>query len=324
MTNPDGTRLYIEHDPGSDRTALARRYLDALAFLHAGELILWHADGRIEGDEPDGLFRYLDTDPESRGGFTLTTADGASITVSRGHGSWDATSFLDEAAPDRTVWLTRGLRVLEAVLDGADVRVATLSRRPNWAFTGVPAPPLLRWNHGVAIPESLAARVYGPAEQRFWASWDSVQTRGGLRLASRALTAVTDEQWLRAVLPDQLALARLARPGETTWPRHAEDWDAHLLRRDGVRLEPVGYLPGEAAYELAGVFGPDEHVPLADILTIRAMVEAGRTSQGHPLNEIRVVFSDEATARREATPLLDAGAIVEFVDADGERAMLQG
>jgi hypothetical protein len=195
---------------------------------------------------------------------------------------------------------------------------ATLTRTPSREFACVPAPPVARWHHVIAFPVATADEAY-PQAVSFWSRWDGWEDAGTVRLAWRALDATTDEDWARAVLADQMALARAARPGTTEWPPGGGmDWADMLLSREGHGLEPVGYLPDERLFELAGYFDVDEHVPLRDVLTIRALLAAGQTSDGHALETVRVTFADLRTARAEGVPLVDAGAQVAYVDDAGQ------
>jgi hypothetical protein len=163
-----------------------------------------------------------------------------------------------------------------------------------------------------------------PEAASIWTRWDGVETIGEKRLAWRALDAADDEDWARAVLADQLALSRMARPGTTKWPWKTArtDWDPSLLTDAGPGLESVGYLPDEQILELAGVFEPDEHVPLRDIMTVRALIGTAKSRDGHPLRGVRVMFADAAMAEREAVPLLDAGAEIAYLDENGQRRPL--
>ena len=58
--------------------------------------------------------------------------------------------------------------------------------------------------------------------------------------------------------------------------------------------------------------------------TLAALLRSGRLTDGRPLKEVRVVFADEAMARRERRPLLDNGVRVRFYDASGALQDLTG
>jgi hypothetical protein len=319
VTGPDALILTIENAASWSPTRLAGRYLDLVPRLGAGVPASFHVGTTVDTDDAEAFLGALASAPPDQQAWTIETESGANLTAyleerwivqgrpqpQHDEGAWSA-------------WLRGSYEVVRAMTTAGELAAATLARQPTRAFSCIPAPPIARWNHVVAIPEQWATDAYGTDD--LWRHWDTAETFGGLRLAARALDSLGDEAWAREVLPSQMALARAARPGATTWPARAcDEWDPVLIARPDHGLETVGYLPDEQALELAGHFEPHEHVALRDILTVRALLESGQTSTGHPLHSVRVVFEDPATATRERVPLLDAGAEVWYVDRDGER-----
>jgi hypothetical protein len=324
VTLPAGFELTVEHHPAADVATIATRYLELLASFRAGTLAGWWVGQHAEGADPDRLLGALrDAAPDERS-FTLETEAGAAVTVTVGDDAWTAHCRPPAGEDEQALagWLAGCMDVTRALLGDDGVVTAALSRAPAWARF-VPAPPLARWNHAVLIDEAAVAADYLRPE-RFWSCWPGQERHGERRLLLRAMDAVHEEDWVDAVLADQLELARAARPALTRWYQPgAEDWDSPGLAAPEHRLEVVGYLPDEQVFELAGYFAPEEHVPLVDLLTILAMTQAGRTADGHPLRAVRVVFPDRDMAEREAVPLLDVGAEVWYLDEAGERERLE-
>ena len=61
----------------------------------------------------------------------------------------------------------------------------------------------------------------------------------------------------------------------------------------------------------------DRHIPLREISMVGGLLAAEKDSQGRPVDDVRVVFLDEATARWECRPLKDVDALVYFHNLTG-------
>jgi hypothetical protein len=321
---PAGMELTVDHAPGVGAAALARRWLELLGAFRSGPLASWEVGPGTpaRGSGTEELLAALAARPRA-GSFALDTEAGAWVTVTADPDEerWTAHCHPPTTETDERLvadWLTGALDVVRRLPADEHVATAVLSRQPLAETQFVPAPPLARWNHAIITDDAEVATGYLRPEV-FWTAWDGHQRIGGKRLVWRAAGAVREEDWAVTVLADQLELARAARPGLTWWFHPVEvDWNEPLVAPPEHRLEVVGYLPGEQVLELAGWFDEDEHVPLADILTIRALTEAGRTSDDRPLRTVRVIFPEADMAAREAVPLLDVGAEVLYEDREGE------
>jgi hypothetical protein len=338
VTLPAGLQLTVEHPPGAGGPeAHARRWLELLGVLDSGPLTGWELGPMTERDPGPGT-RAQGTQEgellpalaaaERVGSFTLRTGAGARVTVTAHPDGdpWTAYCRAPATETDERVlarWLAGAIDVLRRLFADGQVATAVLSRPPPAHAQVIPGPPVARWNHAVVTDDTEVAAGYLHPEV-FWGAWDGQERGTDRHLLWRAVDAVHDEDWADEVLADQLDLARAARPGLTRWPHpDDDDWDRGLLTPPEHRLEVVGYLPDEQVLELAGYFGPGEHVPLSDVYTVRSLTEAGRTTDGRPLRAVRVFFPDADMAAREAVPLLDAGAEVWYEDAAAGRRPLE-
>ena len=173
-------------------------------------------------------------------------------------------------------------------------------------------------SHLVVPTEGTAAAAYADP-QVFWDSWDDVQRSGERALCTRALHAVTPVELYSAIHERQWALARAARAGgiKLYTPMPTED-ELPLFTAEEPTLDLTGYIKSEKTVELTCAITDESHIAGWEIINLAEMRRTGKTASDEPIEVLRIVFIDEAAARRERRPLLDAGMQVWFYDTHGE------
>ncbi|MFN9480047.1 MAG: hypothetical protein ACK6C0_11555, partial [Betaproteobacteria bacterium] len=185
----------------------------------------------------------------------------------------------------------------------------------------LPQPPLAAsGTHLVALPLAEIAAVYGD-QATFRAAWDSAYEAGGVCVLQRALDAPGNPDFLRHVLPGQMAMVRAAPPArlEFAQPLFATG-EFELLDAAPPTLNGVGYFADEQVYEFAGHLPPGADLRPLDLLLVWRIKTQGQVTEQdlvHPVRTVRVVFDHEAAARRAAPLLGAAGAEVCWIDAVG-------
>lgn len=155
--------------------------------------------------------------------------------------------------------------------------------------------------------------------QAFWdAGWSSIEDLGTVRIAVRALDAVSAPDYLRAVEPHQRALARAAKPGRTTYYDGRVSGEELAVYEATPRHLQASYSSADQALVLTAVLEPGQHIAGQEIDGIFRTLGGKKLPDGRPLKEVRVVFSDETAARTEKRPLLDVGARVFHLGDDGQ------
>ncbi|MCU0837088.1 MAG: hypothetical protein MUE49_00010 [Rhodospirillales bacterium] len=152
----------------------------------------------------------------------------------------------------------------------------------------------------------------------FLAAWDHVESHNGLRLCSRAMTAIANPDFLAHVLNGHMAMARAARPGRVRFLRpEFEPGEFDILDRGEPTLIGTGYFADSQVYEFAGHTPPGTELRCLDLILARKIVADGSVPGGGPVREVRAVFMDEAQASRSGPLLQDAGIAVYWEDREG-------
>jgi hypothetical protein len=250
----------------------------------------------------------------------IALADGAVLSISTHPGVAGTLIQASRAGDTLSVDEVRAAQLWQAgllrgLLDTGDLRKGQVERLGP-GLDALPDVPLAGRLPVVTVTEPEVAGAYADPGA-FWAAWDEDRVRGDLHLLSRHLEEASTPAWFDAAFESQWAMARAARPGGTVYGGLAAPPGCEaLLMRGESRLHRAGYRDGRV--ELAAFVPADAHIPPWEILTWNEALLRGRLEDGSPLSALRVVFRDEAMARREATPLLDIGAEVAYLGRDGE------
>ena len=180
---------------------------------------------------------------------------------------------------------------------------------------------LNHWSEALK-PPGLVKHVGIIDPQAYWDSW-SVERTGGRGLCTRALDVNSGVELYEAIAERQWAMARAVKPGGCTlYQPLPEEHEEALFTRGERTLHMVGYLEDTKTVELSCAILDDQHIHGWEILGLHDMREEGTTTEGYEVEAIRVVFLDEAVARREKRPLLDARIQVFAYDQEGELLQL--
>ncbi|MBK8170642.1 MAG: hypothetical protein IPK60_09920 [Sandaracinaceae bacterium] len=153
----------------------------------------------------------------------------------------------------------------------------------------------------------------------FWDSgWTGIEPFGARSFLTRALECSNMVECMRATLPQQLALARNAKPGLSKYGSPALTAATQEVYFAGEpALNTVGYLDAEEAVELACALKPPLHVQAWEVTNIEAALRAKTLPDGRHVRAVHVVFLYESMAHAEKRPLLDVGAKVFYYDSEG-------
>lgn len=214
--------------------------------------------------------------------------------------------------------------------DPADVRQAlvvqsallrALCRRPDVldarmfrnASCYVPAPPLGFDSFPITIVSRRAVAENYSDPQVYWRSWDRCEELDADRvLVTRALDVLDERAYKRAVYPRIWDLLYAARPGKSGRFDVADIWpgDLNHFNEGEDYLRQLGYSDKDQSVEFTAVVPKGEHLRPREIMVLARYRSDGRLPGGEPLQRVKVTFVDEAMARREMRPLLDAGVEV--------------
>ena len=240
-----------------------------------------------------------------------------------------------DVRPPTTDWLHRVVAMCRAALAVPELRGANVSRDFQDHILFPLKPPIASAYHAVITTDADVDAAYLDPTP-FWHAWDTIERVGDLRFCTRALDLhdpADDGPWLGRTFFDSMAMARAARPGLTKYdirrpgPELAPFWEPGPFRDDKAGtpvLTPVGYDATTRTAEYTGFLpdpepgGPEPHLLVRDIMSIRHMARLKKTSDGRPVDTIRIVFPTEAMARPERRPLLDCGARVYFLGSAGD------
>jgi hypothetical protein len=218
----------------------------------------------------------------------------------------DPSSAVPAAIEATTTWLSEfGSRVIWASLRrgiGAQCLPHCLLAEPDAVLT---------WTNPADV---LAGYV---SVEAFRAAWSEVTEIGDALLAVRGADALDTVAWMTVAEPSQWALARAARAGRTTYrPATPLPEEEPLYYSGEPTLTPARYADGVLTY--GAWTPPGTHVRGWEVHALLGLLADRVTPDGRPLDDVLVTFADEAAARREARPLLDVGAGVQFADDAGE------
>jgi hypothetical protein len=215
--------------------------------------------------------------------------------------------------------------------------IAALLAKGVWITSG----RVERMDHPYCLPrhEIVGAASHIAVTGREGLEWsferpDEVITQGGWEaenindffLMTRAMEAETGVQVLEAIQDGQWAMARNAKPGMMRYNMMGppDDDEVPIFRSGTQHVLSATYDARAKVATYSCTLGPAEHVHGWEIMGLRDCLRDGRLPSGKPVKAIEVVFPDEATARREARPLLDVGVRVAYYGAGGEREALPG
>lgn len=175
----------------------------------------------------------------------------------------------------------------------------------------------------VTTDEEVAAGYDDPGS--FWSDgWSDVERRGSNSLCIRAIDAADGPALLAKLQDRQWALARAARPGGIRYYLPVVTDSERDIYRSGARtLGMAGLDPKTGKLEMTCAVLDDRHVAGWEIFDLWNVLQDGELD-GAPIRGARVVFVDDAVARRERRPLLAAGAEVLAYDAEGELVQITG
>lgn len=328
---PNELRLKVAHREPVPPIELARLYADGLREVGRREIVEYAVADTVK-TRPGGWAK-LESELRRLGAqthyFWMCTADETTVLGTRSdpQGTWAISVSAPERPPqgwlEATATFTRRAMAMPAFVR------AELQRVAGGGTTFMPSPPIAGVNHVVTTTEEEVGAAYEDPSV-FWNAWTHVEQHGELRLCTRALHAVEEEDWLEDTHLSTMDLARAARANRTryesaVWLDWTKPWwDFGDIRDEWAgypALTPTAYEPSAEMVELAGFVtkrplreGGEEprHVLIAEVHAVRKMIRAKKTSDGQPVAVVRVVFSEEWMARQERRPLLDVGAQVYF------------
>ncbi|NUQ23493.1 MAG: hypothetical protein HUU34_06050 [Saprospiraceae bacterium] len=154
----------------------------------------------------------------------------------------------------------------------------------------------------------------------FWnLPWDSKDVFGSKILLTRCLDKTGNVELLKAILDQQWALSRAAKPGLTQYFDPApRDNEMQIYKSSGPFLQQVGYVEKENLLEFSCLLGENDHIAGWEIFNIMLLLDEQALPDGRPLETIRVVFFKKEMAEREKRPLLDVGAKVFYQHESGD------
>jgi hypothetical protein len=171
--------------------------------------------------------------------------------------------------------------------------------------------------HVVACPDAAVDRCYSD-RAAFFRAWDECDRGGSVPVLSRAMDALGNPDFLRAVLPGTLAMARAARPGQMRiYPPRFAAGEFELLNEGDPTLTSVGYHAAGQVFEFAGHIPDGAELRWIDVLTAWRVAKDGKLEDGRPVREVRAIFMDEEQARRARALLDPAGVRSWWEDSAG-------
>ena len=194
--------------------------------------------------------------------------------------------------------------------------------RQGTAMRICPLPPIAGYYQVVITTRSAVEAAYDDPSV-FWSMFPGVEEYGERLLLTRHLDKHTEDVYLPDAWRESWALARAAKPKQTRFTGfQLYDWNKSWYFGMPQTLRIAGLHPVTKDCELTCVLGPDEHVSGSEIRGLSVMLRTKKLPTGEACETARVVFPDEATARREKRPLLDVGASVGFIDADARLVLI--
>jgi hypothetical protein len=122
-------------------------------------------------------------------------------------------------------------------------------------------------------------------------------------------------------------MARAAQPGLTRYPHSAASdlrpGERTLVEEQETTLSQVGYHAEEQWIEFTAMVPDGAHIAAREIFMLHDFMVARQLPSGAPLQSVRVTFPNRAMAEREARPLLDNNAVVQFFSDQGTWEVLE-
>lgn len=296
------------------RMELGRADATALRRLSASR----HADDFDHDLLPD--WSHAESEARARGSFVeAETAHGTTFSISHLRDgvhirvSFKSTLTRDAAARS----LTEAASLFVSLARSGVIDSAKLLRGESSG--GAPTPPLSDCDmHAVVIAPSEIAAVYGRPDVLSEHGWDTERLSDDRWLLNRALDALDDVDFELSTGEHQWALARLAPPGKTRiGPPDIRSDEMRALLSRGEPTLLRSYSSAERELVFSAVLPAGVDVRPWEIWQIQHVVTARETDSAEPVERVRVVFADRETAEREKRPLLDVGAVVQFLGPDG-------
>jgi hypothetical protein len=180
----------------------------------------------------------------------------------------------------------------------------------------VPFVPLAETRRPLVLTDEaeVAAHYERPAE--FWSAGWTRETYGSKTLLTRCQYAIDKAEVLAETIDDQWQMARAAKPKRTVYADPVvTPEEKEIFERGEPRLIQVG-VNAEGLVEFSCSVEPDEHIRGYEIYYLRELVVRKQSRDGTPITSVRVVFYDQAMAKREKRPLLDVGVRVYYQHPD--------
>ncbi|HEY3341482.1 MAG TPA: hypothetical protein VGK81_05665 [Anaerolineae bacterium] len=178
-------------------------------------------------------------------------------------------------------------------------------------------------SHVIITTRALVQAAYDQPTVFWRAGWSHVEQTGDAYLLQRAMDITCSVDYLRAVLSQQWALARAAKPKQTRYslPNPLPE-EVPILNSGAQTLHPYGYHSELARMEYTCILEKDSHIGGWEILGLYQLLREGKMPDGSPVSRARVLFYEQWMAEQEKRPLLDIGAQVAYIAADGKELEL--
>lgn len=185
------------------------------------------------------------------------------------------------------------------------------------AIGASPSPPIARDRLIVAYPIDVVADCY-PSVEVFAEAFERFEVVDDIFIGQRALGASDIPATLFA---GNWHLARHAEEDLTDYLLVLDpqtDGEAAVAAAEPELLHWNGYSETERAHAYtAAIFGPHQHISAREVFHLRTCIR--RASDGtHPVDHVRVLFPNRASAAQEARPLKDGGIEVLYLDDAGQ------
>jgi hypothetical protein len=338
-TYPHSIDLIVAHTDSVLPVVMARAYLEALRDAGLGTIVeIRMPNSKRQPGTRDDLYAALERVGPDIHFFLFRAEDGTTVTCHRARGTqmtvddhlWHVE--INREGPPTEAWIEAMTKVARAAIRMPEFLYAVLDRDGGRVMAFVPRPPLARSFHLVTTNETQVAERYDDPSV-FWSVWGTIETIGDVRLCTRHLDALEEQDWLARSIDDTMELARHARPNLTYYdsdpywyPDYAPWWepgDSQDEKAGAPALTLVGYVAETKTVEFTGLItrytpqssGEDPlHVLIVEIHAVRELVTKKQTDDGRPVAAVQVVFLEEWMARQERRPLLDVGAQVFYMD----------
>lgn len=232
------------------------------------------------------------------------------LTIQPARDDTECASFTLLLIRDRQTDLVPMLKLLEAIAPIVD-RAAVPAPWGNLAH--LPRVALLHTDVATVVRRDDMPRYYRPDLQ--WPEGISVRELGDRLMMTRLLFETDRARFQEAALAQNMALWFQSAPGVASRPAPPREG---APARGPAMLFAVGLDEATGVVEYAADLGPDERVQWWEIAVLGDQVATKRLSDGQPITNVRVVFSDLEAAFANVVPLVDSGVEVLVYDNDGD------